>query len=162
VLDPPVPPVANNDAASISNACIHVSNVTINTLANDSDPSGYSFTFTALDQGSASPANAGTWSSAPDGMVTFTPDPNFAGTATIQYTITNSQGIVSSPGTITVTVGTADADGCFPNTFYGVSEFDLMTLVNNYISDAGTTANAGETSLDEIEDTYTNNNTDYV
>ena len=59
-------------------------------------------------------------------------------------------------------MGTADADGCFPNTFYGVSEFDLMTLVNNYVSDAGTTANAGETSLDEIEDTYTNNNVDYV
>jgi hypothetical protein len=130
-------------------------------LTNDTDPNGASFTFTALNQASATPANAGTWTSLPNGMVTFSPDPNFTGTATIQYTITNSQGTVSSPGLITVNVGSADVNGCFPNSVYAPSEVDFITLAN-YVSDAGTTADPGETSLDDVEDIYTSNNNDYV
>ncbi len=161
VLGPPAPPVANNDVAAISNSCAPGTSVTINVLANDTDPNGASFTFTALNQASATPANAGVWTSLPTGMVTFTPDPNFTGTATIQYTITNSQGTVSSPGTITVNVGSADVNGCFPNSIYAPSEVNFITLAN-YISDAGTTADPSETSLDDAENIYSNNNTDYV
>ena len=39
-------------------------------------------------------------------ILTFTPEPGFVGTVSISYTITDSNGVVSSPATITVTITT--------------------------------------------------------
>jgi large repetitive protein len=83
------PPVAVNDAATTPED----TPVTVPVLTNDSDVDGNPLTVTA-----ASSPN-GTVVINPDGTITFTPNPNFNGPATITYTISDGQG-----GTSTATV----------------------------------------------------------
>jgi len=160
VVPPPAPPTPQNDVATLAGGCTPGTSVTIDELANDTDPQGASFSFTSLNQGTASPPNAGTWSNV-GGSVTFVPDPNFNGAATITYTVTNSFGL-SANATITVNVGTPDADGCFPNQVYAPLNTGFLNLTDNFVSQSGTSANSGETSLDDVEDIYSDNNADYV
>jgi large repetitive protein len=76
------PPVATDDAASTNED----TPVTIAPLANDSDLDGDPLTITAATSPNGTVAiNA-------DGTVTFTPNPNFNGVATISYTISDGQG----------------------------------------------------------------------
>jgi large repetitive protein len=67
--------------------------VTIPVLANDTDADGNPLTVTAAN------SSDGTVAINADGTITFTPDPNFNGVATITYTISDGQG-----GTATTTV----------------------------------------------------------
>jgi hypothetical protein len=89
---PPPPPIAQNDNATTPNQ----TPVTIIVLANDSDPSGLPLSVTqvtGLTNGS------GTLTVNPNNTITFTPDIEFDGTATFNYTIRNTYG-----GTATATV----------------------------------------------------------
>ena len=156
----PAPPVANNDNGTIANGCNPGTAITLNVLRNDTDPRGLSFSLTSLNQASASPANAGIWAISPDSSVTFIPDPNFNGTATIPYTITNAQGQTAS-ATVSVTIGTADANGCSPNQVYAPSEVALIDL-GTFVSQSGVGAALNGTALDAVEDTYTTAGTDYL
>ncbi|MHA6316122.1 Ig-like domain-containing protein, partial [Altererythrobacter sp. CAU 1778] len=83
------PPVATNDTATTNED----TPVNIAVLANDSDVDGDPLTVTAA----TSPD--GTVTINPDGTITFVPNPNFNGTATITYTISDGNG-----GTDTATV----------------------------------------------------------
>ena len=72
--------------------------VTINPLANDSDPDGQ-----ALLIGDLTGAEHGQLVHNDDGSVTYTPDAGFSGTDTFQYTVTD--GMVDSTATVSVAVG---------------------------------------------------------
>ncbi|WP_189644662.1 DUF7507 domain-containing protein [Luteimonas gilva] len=85
--------------------------VTIPVLANDSDPDGNLDPTTVVIVGA--PGNGkslvvpgqGAWTVNPDGSITFTPEPGFAGQATpIQYTVSDTTGLVSNPSTVNVTI----------------------------------------------------------
>ncbi len=69
--------------------------VTITVLANDRDPNGDPLTVTSA----TTPAAGGTAVVNPDGTVTYTPPPGFAGTDTFTYTVSDGAG-----GTATATV----------------------------------------------------------
>jgi hypothetical protein len=91
---PNLPPVAVNDAATTNQA----TPVTINVLANDSDPNGNPITIANFTQ----PANgrvrlAGT-------QLTYTPPRGFSGVATFTYRIADSLGALSNFATVRVTV----------------------------------------------------------
>ena len=158
VLPPAVAPIAVDDNVTISGTCVPRSPAIINVLANDI-PNVSPVTFTSLNQGTASPANAGTWTSNGSGTVTFTPNPNFNGSATITYTVTSAQGL-SSNATIRVSVGTVDVNGCFPNSIYAPSEVAFISL-DNFISQSGTVAVLGGTAFDDAEELYKNGD-DYL
>jgi len=109
-------PIATNDAAAVlagGNATVDLSD-NISDANNDEqitsidlDPStpGIQNTLTTAD---------GVWSVDPAGMLSFIPVAGFQGAATVDYTVSDDDGNVSIPATVTVTVGTAtpiaDAD----------------------------------------------------
>ena len=162
---PPVAPVAVPDSKQVDNSCLSsVPALTFNVLSNDYDTQGAAISFTSLNQASASPANAGVWTSSPDGTVVFTPDPNFSGTATIQYTMQNAGGITATT-TITAIIGQADAHGCTPSNVWGVANTDFIT--NTSIVAVGNAAGiTGELttdpSMDAQEGTFTTAATDFI
>ncbi|MBY7705291.1 tandem-95 repeat protein, partial [Vibrio harveyi] len=86
-------PVAVNDAVSTDEDTA----VTIDVLANDSDPENDTLTITAVSV----PAEQGTVTIV-DGKLVFTPAENFNGDATISYTISDGQ--LSDDATVAVTV----------------------------------------------------------
>ncbi len=161
VLPPPAPPTVADDAATISGTCPPGTPTSIDVMANDI-PNTSTISFTSLNQGAASPANAGVWSATAGGIVTFTPDANFNGTALITYTVTNTQSL-SSTATIRVTVGGVDANGCTPNSVYAIADANLINMIN-FISHTGVspTPNTSSTALDDNENTYTTAGTDYL
>jgi large repetitive protein len=84
--------------------------VTVNVMANDSDPDAPPPpTLAAINGQPATPGASiavpnGTVVVNPDGTITFTPTAGFSGPATIAYTATDAQGN-TAPGTLTVNVG---------------------------------------------------------
>lgn len=76
-------PVAVDDVRSVP---INTS-ITLNPLANDSSPDGFTFTLVAL----GTPEN-GTAEANPDGSVYYTPTQNFVGADSFSYTIEDSEG----------------------------------------------------------------------
>jgi large repetitive protein len=87
------PPVANPSSATTNED----TPVVLPVLANDTDDDGNPLTVTA-----ASAAN-GTVTILPDGTVRYVPNPNFSGTDTVTYTISDGQGGTAT-STVTVTV----------------------------------------------------------
>lgn len=75
--------------------------ISISVLANDTDVEGNSLTLVSA----TTPANGST-SAQPNGTVIYTPQPNFTGTNTFTYTMSDGQG-GSSVGQVTVLVGEA-------------------------------------------------------
>ena len=88
------PPVAANDSATTAE---DTPIAAINVLGNDRDPDGDPLTVTAAT------ASNGTVSINPDGTLRYVPNPNFNGTDTIRYTISDGQGGTAT-ATVTVTV----------------------------------------------------------
>ena len=128
ILPGPRPPVATNDAATLPTGCSTTgASLTLNILSNDNDPDGQPITVTALT------GNNGTWTNNLNGTVTFVPAENFAGTATASYTICDNTTptAMCSNATISITVGTADANGCVPGQTFGVSSSDSSTVQTN-------------------------------
>ena len=79
------PPVAVDDAATTAEDTA----VTINVLANDSDPDGALVPGTVTIAGQ--PANGSVVVNA-DGTVTYTPDANYNGADSFSYTVTDDEG----------------------------------------------------------------------
>ena len=92
------PPVAQDDSAQTA----ILTPVTVDVLANDSDPDGTlaPTTVTVTDD----PAN-GTATANPDGTVTYLPDFLFIGEDSFAYTVEDNGGAVSDAATVSVTVG---------------------------------------------------------
>lgn len=88
-----VAPLASNDSVTTDED----TTVTIPVLANDVDPDGDELTVTSAVSGH------GTVTINADGSLEYTPDANFNGTDTIQYTISDGEG-GSSTATVDVTV----------------------------------------------------------
>jgi len=87
-------PIAANDTQNTPEDA----EISIDVLANDTDPAG-----TALEIKSAgSPSNGTT--SIVDGEIVYTPNPNFNGFDSFTYTVENADGNESDAGTVTVTV----------------------------------------------------------
>ena len=100
------PPVAKDDLATTPLG----TPVTVPLLANDSDPDGDPITVATIAGQPATPGSTitlpeGTVTIDPQGNLTFTPDPAFAGgPVNIPYTITDPQGN-TAPAVLTVNVG---------------------------------------------------------
>jgi CshA-type fibril repeat protein len=95
--DEPGAPQPGADASADDASTDEDTPITVAVLANDSDPSGTGLTITA-----ASAAN-GTVVVNADGTITYTPNANFTGGDTIQYTVTDGNGGTDT-ATVTVTV----------------------------------------------------------
>ena len=91
------PPVAVDDAATTAEDTA----VTINVLANDSDPDGALVPGTVTIAGQ--PANGSVVVNA-DGTVTYTPDANYNGADSFSYTVTDDEGNVSNVATVNLTI----------------------------------------------------------
>lgn len=161
VLPSPRPPVAVDDFASIEVECVTDGiDVVINVLANDSDPDGSALTVTSVS------GNNGTWVNNGDGTVTFTPNLNFSGTATATYEVCDdtSPTPLCSTATITVGVGTPDANGCFPGfTFRVATTMPASAQTNNSVGNPGNAL--GDPDYDPLDDnTYAelDNNSDWL
>ena len=89
-----LPPVANPDSATTAAGAP----VTINVLANDTDPEGKILTVTAVSV----PAAQGDVVLNSDGTITFTPAAGFSGNATISYSISDGTNTASSTATVGV------------------------------------------------------------
>ena len=87
------PPITNPNTAETDED----TPVTIDVLANDSDPDGDPLTVTEAT------AENGTVTINPEGTITYTPNPDFNGTDTITYTADDGNG-GATPGTVTVTI----------------------------------------------------------
>ncbi|PSJ72031.1 hypothetical protein C7N43_36305 [Sphingobacteriales bacterium UPWRP_1] len=132
ITPPPANPVANNDSFNIDICAISLGG-SVNVLTNDTDPNSSAITFTSLNLASASPAGAGTWTSAANGNVTFMPNTNFSGTATITYTITNAAGLTAT-AIVSAIVGT----GIAPTPVN-----DAVTIAEDNIANINVLANDG-------------------
>src|SRR5207237_871995 len=88
------PPVANNDSATTTPA----TPVTVNVLANDSDPDNDPLTVT----GASSPAH-GTAAVNANNTVTYTPTSGYSGPDSFNYTISDGRG-GTAPATVTIAV----------------------------------------------------------
>ena len=91
------PPVAVDDSATTAEDTA----VTINVLANDSDPDGALVPGTVTIAGQ--PSN-GTVVVNADGTVTYTPDANYNGADSFSYTVTDDEGNVSNVATVNLTI----------------------------------------------------------
>ena len=95
----PDPPVAVDDADST----LEDSPVTVDVLANDSDPESDSLSVDSVTQGTnGSVVNNGS-------DVTYTPDPGWNGVDTFSYTVSDGNGGFDT-GTVTVTVSSTNID----------------------------------------------------
>ncbi len=121
---PNSPPQANPDSAVTDEDIA----VTINVLANDSDPDGDPLTVVSVEnlQGGSAVINL-------DNTITFTPDANFNGWASFTYTISDGQATASSWVSITVNpvndppVAVNDVVAAFQDT-------DLTIMPNTLVS----------------------------
>lgn len=99
-VEPPNrPPIANDDSATTPED----TPVTINVLANDSDPDGDSLTVTV------GPASNGNAILNADGTITFTPASNFSGPAGFSYEIRDPDGATDSA---VVTIAVTPVNDC--------------------------------------------------
>lgn len=96
-----LPPIANNDSATTASGTA----VTVNVVANDTDPDGTINTATITI---VTPPLNGTAVANPTGTVTYTPAAGFVGTNTFTYTVKDNLGAVSNIATVTVSVVTAN------------------------------------------------------
>jgi outer membrane protein OmpA-like peptidoglycan-associated protein len=100
----PNAPVANNDTATTTSG----TPVTINVLANDTDPNGDTLSIVSFNQG-----NNGAVTQVGNNLV-YTPVAGFTGADTFTYVITDPDGNQST-ATVTVTVGAADPNAPVAN-----------------------------------------------
>ena len=90
------PVIATDDAATISED--DPAGTTIGVLANDTDADNDALTVSSIDTTSIT---GGTVTNLGNGLINYTPDPDFNGTETLAYTVTDGNG---STGTATVTI----------------------------------------------------------
>jgi VCBS repeat-containing protein len=94
----PIPPVANNDTASVTRS----QSTSINVATNDTATSGQTINDASIAI-TQQPAH-GTAMANSNGTVTYTNNGATAGTDSFQYTIKDSAGTTSNPATVSITV----------------------------------------------------------
>lgn len=100
------PPIAADDAVTT----VEDTQVTIDLVNNDSDldsdldSTSIDLDLTALGKQNFISVAAGTWKVDSNGVITFIPNLNFNGVATLDYQILDAEGLISNTATITVTV----------------------------------------------------------
>ncbi len=100
----PRPPIAKADSLTINPDCININPViTINALANDSEPDGQPMTISSLS------GSNGTWSVNPDQTVKFIPATGFYGTTTANYTVCDNSTptALCASSTIKISIGSS-------------------------------------------------------
>lgn len=124
----PLPPLPVDDEYTIPGSCEPGQSLSFNVMENDADAQESAISFLSLNQATATTVPAGnvTWINNGGGSISIVPEVNYNGVATIEYTIINEFDSVAS-ATITVTIGSIDADGCLSNQFWGVNEYKFIT-----------------------------------
>jgi hypothetical protein len=120
--DPPV--AATDDAATDEDTP-----VTINVLANDSDPEGDALSVTGVTQG----AN-GSASQNPDGTITYSPNADFNGSDSFTYTLSDGNG-GTDEGVVTVTINAVNDTPVAINDATGTPE-DTPTTIDVLANDS--------------------------
>ncbi len=129
------PPVALDDTAT-TNADTAV---TIEVLANDSDPDG---TVDPATVTISTPPSGGSVIVNADGTITYHPDPGFNGVDTFTYTVDDNEGLTSNIATVSVTVVSAGADLAVVKTADNIAPNEgdtvnfTITVTNNGPDDA--------------------------
>ncbi|HZR24637.1 MAG TPA: MBG domain-containing protein, partial [Vicinamibacterales bacterium] len=121
------PPVAVNDVASTFSG----TPVTINVLANDSDPDHNTLTVTGTSNGPGSGSAAVNG----DNTVTYSPNPGFAGVDVFTYSISDGHGgTASATVTVTVTKRTASVTAGSGTKVYGTTDPTLTPTSNGFLA----------------------------
>ena len=128
-------PVAVNDSATTEQGQM----VALNTLANDSDPDGDTLTITNV----ANPAN-GT-AEIVGGQIIYTPNANFVGTETFEYTISDGEGNTATATETVVITAKAPEENVAP-----VAVNDLTTTITGQTVALNTLANDSDVDGDTL------------
>jgi ribosomal protein L24E len=120
-----VPPVANNDTATVARG----GSSTINVAANDSDPDG-TLDLTSIQI--VSQPTDGTVTVHNDGTVTYTNNGNTANTDSFTYTIKDNAGLTSNVATVNITVDTPPV----ANDDTAVAALNAATTINVAANDS--------------------------
>ena len=146
-------PIANSDTANVDED----DSVTINALSNDSDADNDALSITAVS------VDTGTVTVNGDGNIVYTPNTDYNGAATIEYTISDSNGGTDS-AEVSVTVNAINDNPVANNDSGTVNEDESVTvdvLVNDTDVDGdtitltGATSSQGATSISGGEITFT-------
>ena len=124
----PAPPVAVDDYEETQPG----TPVTVNALANDSDPNGDPLTLTTLI-GNTNTGN-GLFVNSGNGQVTYTPNFDFVGIDQIQYVVCDNTpladgGPLCDTATIHITVDWIDENGCYPDQYWHLKANGYATAV---------------------------------
>ncbi len=120
-------PTANDDLASFTGT----TPVTIDVLANDTDPDGDGHLVPSSVTVVTAPHNGTVTPGTTPGELVYTANSGFVGTDTFRYTVSDDNGATSAPGTVTVvglTSGTVNGD--FTDTD-GVTPVTINVLAND-------------------------------
>lgn len=122
-------PIANNDVTSTSKD----TPVIVNILSNDIAPNGsLDKSSIDLDQNSTGiqtnlTNTQGSWS-VKDGDILFTPNANFAGVASINYTVSDTIGKTSNPASIIIKVSSISTEPVANNDVFATTENTPITM----------------------------------
>ncbi len=137
------PPVAVNDTLSATEDTT-ASYTATQLLGNYSDPDNDSIFIASVTRGVGGDVTLN-----PDGTVTFTPDPNFNGTATFTYTVSDGN-LLSAPATVTITVAAVNDPAVIGGDAAGSVTEDLNVTAGNLTTGGTLTVadpDAGEASF---------------
>ncbi len=118
------PPIAVNDTLSATEDTT-ASYTATQLLGNDSDPDNDSIFIASVTRGVGGDVTLN-----PDGTVTFTPAPNFNGTATFTYTVSDGN-LLSAPATVTITVAAVNDPAVIGGNAAGSVTEDLNVTAGN-------------------------------
>lgn len=153
------PPVANNDGVNANENIAVVFKVTTNDTDTDGtlDVTTIDLNTTAVGTQSSNSTAQGLFEADPLGNVTFTPAPNYNGTATLNYTVKDNDGASSNIATIIVSVNNSpvannDAANTNENTAVNVT-----VITNDTDSDGSVVASSVDLDLTAsgIQDSHT-------
>ncbi|RKR09507.1 gliding motility-associated-like protein [Flavobacterium sp. 90] len=138
-------PIAVDDTATATEDTLYTSTVSL--VANDTDVDSSSLTVVA---GTYTTAKGGTLTLAADGSYTYMPAPNFNGTDTVDYTVTD--GSLTDIGTLTITVNAVnDAPIAVDDTATATED----TLYTSTVSLVANDTDVDSSPLTVVAGTYT-------
>lgn len=130
------PPTAINDISSTAEDMA----ISLNILSNDSDvenqldSSTVDLNLSLVGIQSSIQTNSGNWSVNNSGLLTFSPNLNFNGIATINYTVSDLTGLTSGTASITITVSSVNDAPTANNDSLTVVE-DISGTINLFTND---------------------------
>ena len=142
------PPVAVNDTLSATEDTT-ASYTATQLLGNDSDPDNDSIFIASVTRGVGGDVTLN-----PDGTVTFTPDPNFNGSATFTYTVSDGN-LLSAPATVTITVAAVNDPAVIGGTDTGSVTEDLDVTTGNLTTSGALTVTDPDTGEASFHGTVT-------